>query len=486
MKRSTPPGATRRPLPRVGTILLALMLIVASCTRSGENAVEHDGDGDDTATTVVDTGAGEADLQAALDQGTFGPVTDVCGPAPMDQPNEPGTSQGVDADRIVIGTFADPGNQPQPGLNQELFTTAQVFTEWCNDLGGIHGRTIELDEHDARLFEFDARMVEACQRDFFLVGGGGVFDDAGQKTRLECLLPEVPGFRVTPEALGSDLSAPVGEVHLDEVNFGIAQQLNATHPDAEDRIGVLTGNVGATISQADMYTEGGEHFGWKFVYQDQYNAVGESTWVPYAQKIASSKVAGLVFVGSPADLGLLVQALVQVGAELDWVLGTPNTYDPKLIASGGDALARIPVYTWMETIPFEQAGTSQGLAALQALFARYAPDAPDPTFLAVAAMQAWLVFAKAAGRCGSDLTRTCALDNARELGAHWDGAGMSAPVGKGCWVAMRATPDGFEVEEWKPNEGLFHCDAKAIVELAEPIGEGTTLADVGRTLDDLD
>lgn len=469
---------------RVAALALAVLLVASACTRSGDDAVERGGDGDATTTSTAPSAVDDVD--AALAKGTFGPVTDVCGPAPAGEPNVEGTTQGVDTDKVVIGTFADPGNQPQPGLNEELFTTATVFTKWCNDLGGIHGRKIELKKHDAKLFEFDARMVDACQSDFFLVGGGGVFDDAGQKTRLKCLLPEVPGFRVTPEALGSDLSAPVSPVSLDAVGFGIAEQLNATYPQAKSDIGILTGNAGATITQAAMYKEAGTHFGWKYVYEDQYNAVGESTWVPYAQKIASSGVKGLVYVGSPTDLGLLVQALDQVGAELDWVLGTPNTYDAKLITSGGDALAKVPVYAWMESIPFEAADTSDGLQALQALFAKYAPDAPAPTFLAVSAMQAWLLFAKGAGACGAELTRTCALEQAQKHSRTWDGAGMSAPPGKGCWVATRAKPDGFAIEKWKPNEGLFHCDPESIVKLAKPIGKGTTLADVGRSLKDLD
>jgi hypothetical protein len=299
-------------------------------------------------------------------------------------------------------------------------------------------------------------------------------------------LPEVPGFRVTPEALGSDLSATTAEVHLDQVGFGIARHLNSMFPDTADHVGILTGNVGATITQADMYAEAGAHFGWDYVYRDQYNAVGESTWVPYAQRIVSSGVRGLVYVGDPANLGLLVQALEQVGHHLDWILGTPNIYDTKLIEAGGGSLASVPVYTWTENIPFEAADSSPGLQAMQALFARYAPDAPPPTFLAVGALSAWLMFAEGAGACGADLTRRCVLEQSQEQGRTWQGAGMLASGGKGCSLTLQATPAGFEIVEWKPNNGLFTCDPDDIVTLEEPIGTGARLADVGRSLDDLE
>ena len=38
-----------------------------------------------------------------------------------------------------------------------------------------------------------------------MVGGGAVFDDTGVKDRLECMLPDIAGFVVTPVARGSDL-----------------------------------------------------------------------------------------------------------------------------------------------------------------------------------------------------------------------------------------------------------------------------------------
>ena len=100
-----------------------------------------------------------------------------------------------------------PASRAASGLNQELFDTAEAFTKWCNEHGGINGRKIVLKERDAKLTEFQQRVIEACdQGDFFIVGGGAVFDDTGQKDRLACGLPAIPGYVVTPAATEADLA----------------------------------------------------------------------------------------------------------------------------------------------------------------------------------------------------------------------------------------------------------------------------------------
>ena len=42
--------------------------------------------------------------------------------------------------------MADPGNTVSPGLDQELFDTADAFVGWCNAAGGIDGRRLQLDK----------------------------------------------------------------------------------------------------------------------------------------------------------------------------------------------------------------------------------------------------------------------------------------------------------------------------------------------------
>ncbi len=80
-----------------------------------------------------------------------------------------------------------------------------MFSSWCNDHGGINGRKIVVDKRDAALTNVKAQMTTSCTEDFVMVGGGAVLDQDGVKTRLDCLMPDISGFVVSPEARGADL-----------------------------------------------------------------------------------------------------------------------------------------------------------------------------------------------------------------------------------------------------------------------------------------
>ena len=63
----------------------------------------------------------------------------------------------------------------------------------------------------------------------------------------------------------------------------------------------------ATIINKKQYQEAGASLGWKTVYDVQYNATGEATWLPFAQAIKDKGVKGLCFVGSAVNLAQLHQ-----------------------------------------------------------------------------------------------------------------------------------------------------------------------------------
>ena len=96
--------------------------------------------------------------------------------------------------------LGDPGAAAAPGLEQEFFDTADAFAKWCNAAGGINGRTIVVDKLDAKLFNGAAEVIQACQKDFMLVGGGNALDAPDVKPRLACKLGQIPAYTVSPEA----------------------------------------------------------------------------------------------------------------------------------------------------------------------------------------------------------------------------------------------------------------------------------------------
>jgi len=318
-----------------------------------------------------------------------------------------------------------------------------------------------------------------------------VFDDTGQKTRLTCLLPDVPAYLVTSTARGSDLTAQVTPGPLNSLNFGTARYLAEKYPDSKDAVGYLTGNVPTTITNKKQYQEAGAAFGFKTVYDAQYNAAGEPTWVPYAQQIKDKGVKGLYFVGQPQAFGSLIAALAQINYKLDWISAAANQYDPKTIAAAGSALNYENVIVGIGTTPFE-ATDVPAVQQYAALFNKYLPSSNRKTAaLGMNSFSAWLLFAQAAKACGADLTRKCMFDNATKV-TKWDGGGIQAPtnvaqdtVAGPCMVNMQASPSGWTIIKWDPTEGVFNCSSQNVVALHGNYGKGVTLEDVGKSMNDL-
>ena len=458
---------------RLLAALLALVMLAAACGRSDDDSA---GNSDETSSSSIGgSGAKSAD---------FGTLTDVC------QPGDGGgaTATGVTADSIRVGTISDPGFAGRPGLNQELFDTAEVFTQWCNDRGGINGRTIQVHKLDAALFDYKPKILEACAVDFYLVGGGAVFDNTGVEDRLNCLLPDVAAYVVTPEARGADLlTQPVpnsGEV----LPVGDYKWLAKTYPDSTDKVGVLTGNLPATITTAEQAEEAVTSLDWDVVYSDLYPPTGPTSWAPYVQALKDRGVKGLIWVGEPENLAKFQQAMVDGAYELDWIRTDANHYDAKLIDVGGAAIKN----TFIRSVfhPFADASENPATEQYLEAFAEYLPDGKAEAYLGLQAWSAWLLWAKAAKECGADLTRKCVYDNLQTV-TEWTGGGLHSVQNPGdntpgaCFTLIEATPTGFELADIDPNDGIYSCNPKNLYTLTGEYGKGVTLQDVGKKQSDL-
>jgi hypothetical protein len=453
---------------RVAAVLICVVLVGGACSRS------EDSGADDTTTT---TGATAATVD-------FGTLKDVCQPGDA----KGATAQGVTDDSIRVATFSDRGFAGRPGLNQELFDSGEVFTKWCNDAGGINGRQLILDERDAALTEYKARITDSCQQDFFMVGGGAVFDDTGVKDRLECMLPDVAGFVVTPTARASDLLVqplpnPPGALMIGDLKW-FAKKF----PESTQHVGILTGDLPTTVKVANDDREAIESMDWKVVYSDKYPAAGAVSWTPYVQALKDKGVRALMWTGEPEGLAKLEQAMADASYRVDWIRTPPNHNDQNLIDVGGAALRN--TYIWSSFAPFEDAAKTPAIQQYLDLFGKYAPDAKTKAYLGLQSWSAWLLFAQAARDCGSDLTRTCVYENLQQV-HEWTGGGLHAPTdpgkntGSGCFLLLQATPQGFKPVDVSPNEGIYNCSPKNGYFVKEAGDEGIKLSDVGKTMQDL-
>ena len=174
---------------RTISLVLALSLVTtAACSRDDGQSSEEETGTEETTTT---TAAGDDDA-TALSAGGFGDLEAVC----QEGDAAGATAPGVTDTQITVGTMTDKGGVV-PGLNEEMYDTAVAFTEWCNEHGGINGRELVLSDVDAKLFDYEPAVTEACGRDFALVGGGAVFDDDPNSVRVGCDLPNIAGYVVS-------------------------------------------------------------------------------------------------------------------------------------------------------------------------------------------------------------------------------------------------------------------------------------------------
>lgn len=416
---------------------------------------------------------------------TFGDLPDVCqGGTPHGAP-----AQGVTPTRIDISTFSDPGFAGRPGLNQELFDAAEVFSKWCNDRGGINGRTIVVHERDAALTNVKPLMTDACREDFMLVGGGAVFDQDGVKTRLECLMPDIDGYVVSPEARGADLTAQPVPNPVDRVGNGLYKYLEKKFPAGRKAYGVITPDLPSTRQAGDQNKEVVDALGWKKVYDDVYPSLGPTSWTPYAEALKSAGVKGLIWVGEPEFLAKLIQAMNNIDYSPDFISINANNYDRGLIDNAGAAL-KDNVYMSTPFVPFEEAKPGSATKQYLDAFAEYLPDGKAHAAYGAQAFSAWLLFAQAAKACGNDLTRKCVYDNAKQV-TDWTGGGLHSPQNvkanrvSACITVLKATTRGFvRVKDLSRTDGIFHCAPADVHVLKSRSGMGVTLRDVGKTIAD--
>jgi ABC-type branched-subunit amino acid transport system substrate-binding protein len=455
---------------RVLAIASILALLVAACGRSSEN------DAKDTGASSSTTTPNKA--EGGLDQGAFGNLGVLCKKAPAGTTLKAGSDPGVTADSVQISTFSDPGYQGRLGLNQEMFDTAEAFSKWCNAHGGINGRKIVLKERDAKLTEFQQRVIEACdQGDFMSVGGGAVFDDTGQTDRLACGLPIIYGYAVTATASDADLSIQPLPNPGNQQPVGAMKYIEKAFPGTTDHVGILTGAIETTKVVAERNKEAMDDLGWKVIYNQSYNPLGEPTWRPFLEPMRNSGVEGLYWVGEPTNLSKLLSEAASLGITFKWVLTDANHYDPQVTSIGKAAdgtFVRTAFYPFLDP---EQAKKNEATQQYLDLIKQYDPGGKIAN-LGAQGLSAWLLFAKAADQCGADLTRDCVWEKAQAI-TEWTGGGMHAPqdlkskTASNCYALLKVENGKFELDNGiKPTDGIFNCADGNVVKLKGNYGTG--------------
>jgi ABC-type branched-subunit amino acid transport system substrate-binding protein len=429
-------------------VVLAVALAMAGCSRSGSKA-----------TTTTSSAAKPA-------SGDFGSLKAVCGPGDA----KGATAQGVTDREITVGTMADPGSSIQPGLDQELFDTADAFVGWCNAAGGILGRTLVLHKWDAKLTEVAARMIQSCASDFSLVGNGVGLDALGVDQRVKCKLPEISTFDVSHQAGRAPLSIQALPTSDHQPDLGGAyRMIEQADRSVIARYGMLGSQVQSVNDAAERDRAGAKELGFTEVYHDLV-PLQVDTYRPYVESVKNANVQ--VFSSQGAIIAPMFKAFHDIGWHPKYIVLSGNEYDVSFLKDAGEAIPP-NVYVNSTIVPFEAASTHPATKQYVDLVAKYANGA-KPKLLGAQAWSAWLLFARSAKACGSHLTRDCLMDEAGKV-TQWTGGGLHGPVKPGnasspaarCFVLMKMTPQGFEIDRelTKPNDDIFNCSTENQIDL---------------------
>jgi hypothetical protein len=431
----------------------ALVLVASACGRTGPSKASNS--------------SSPPGAKRAAVSGDFGTLKGVCGPGTA----KGATATGVTDTAINVATMADPGNTAVPGLDQELFDTADAFVAWCNAAGGIQGRKLVLHKRDSALFQVQARMIESCQGDFALVGNGEALDATGVQQRVSCKLPEIAAFDVSLPAGTAALSVQPLPAADDEAPLGGPyRHLAQVDPAAIKHYGMLSSTVQSVKDSGNRTRAAAESLGYTTVDYEEL-PIQVNNWRPYVENLKSRGVQVLTMLSNPDQLAALYKSMADVGYFPKYTMVDANMYDTKLIAEGGSALQGIYVNSGI--VPFELADQFPATKQYLDLLQQYAKGA-KPKGLGVNGFSAWLLFAQSAKACGSSLTRQCLIDHAGAT-KDWTGGGLHGAQQPGnatqslgpCFMLLKATPNGFTVDSTltQPNNGLFNCDPANVFKL---------------------
>jgi ABC-type branched-subunit amino acid transport system substrate-binding protein len=446
----------------VAAALLALVALLGTACGSGRSS----GSGD------TDQGGQGTEANASADSANFGDLEGPCGPGDASG----ATDQGVTDSQITIGYGDDAGFPNSPGLNHQMSDAVKAFISWCNDQGGINGREVVGNYHDAKITEVNNAVQEACATDFFIVGEGFSLDASQETIRRGCGLPAVAGYAVSPQFANAPLKWEPFPIPADYTNTAPAAQLAKLFPDKTSKMSVMYANYSATIDSKDKVVSTWPSFGYTFLdCPQEYNIQGESDWKPFVQKLKDCGAEIVYFVGSPyPNFENALTAADQIDYHPIWYVD-PNFYDESFAQWNTTGYAD-NVYLRESYVPLFEADANPATQQYVDIMNTYGGDQNQ---LGEQSASAFLLWATATKACGSTVTRQCVADQLNQIQS-WTGGGLHAEANPGqnlpsdCGLLMKM--DGTAYQRVTPEEpGTYECDPSFAAKVTGPALERANL-----------
>jgi len=382
--------------------------------------------------------------------------------------------RGVGPKTIHIAVFNDAANTIEPGLEIEFVQQAQAFAAWCNASGGINGRAIVIDDRDAALFNAAQVTDQACQSDFMAVGGGMALDAPSVPVREKCGLGQITGYTVSDAADSASLQVNPSNSNPKIVAAGWFGALAKMYPQAVKKGGMGGANVASVLEPQRKYEFAAKAQGWNVIdFQEPPALVTD--WTPYVQE-AQTKGVQALWPSSDANMTPYFQAMTTAGYHPAFVILGAQFYNSQTTSAVAASPGLSPVYVATSWWPFEMASQSPSVEQLVNVMHKYAKgDTVD--FNDEEGAESWLLWAKSASACGTNLTMSCILSHAAAE-KNWDAGGIQAPVAQlalsndnpqpsPCFAILQAEPNKFAYDKavTQPTQSIWNCNPKNLVHL---------------------
>lgn len=430
--------------------LAAAMVVTSAC------ASDREGD------AVVSAGSpGAAGGAAAAPESMFGTLESPCGAGDATG----ATDQGISDTEIRIGYGDDRGYVKSPGLNKEMGDAVAAMIDWCNAQGGINGRQIVGTHYDAAMTQANAVVQNACASEFMMVGHGFAMDQTSEQTRVACNLAAVPGFTVSPDAANGPMTFQGVPFPVDYANGSQWFQLAELYPDKVDKFDIVDSTMPTIISANTKVRSVAAAAG--FTLKNcgvVLNYEGESSYVPFAEKLKQCGAEGLWTSRSPVPAEFnFIKALDQVGIDPIF-MGEATWYGDAVRAWNTESGLLDNLHSGMT---FQMLENADAVPAVKKYTELVAEKGGKTALLGMQATSSFLLWATAAKECGSDLTRQCMIDELSKI-HEWDGGGLHAATDPGANMpatcGLVVTLSGANYSQAFPAEaGTFKCDDRYLV-----------------------
>jgi substrate-binding family protein len=313
-------------------------------------------------------------------------------------------------------------------------------------------------------------MTQACQKDFMSVGGGLVLDTAAVPIRVACGLGQITPYTVSDQSVDAALQVNPGGINNSEIEAGWYGALAKKYPKAIKDFGTGGANQASVLEQEHKDEQAAVAQGYKVVdFQEPPLTVTD--WAPYIEEAQSKGVEALE-PAAASNVGPYFQAMQTAGYNPAFVYMYANLYG-KATAQATASLHLPPTYLALVDWPFELASQSPGVTELESVMHKYASGTTIDQNDELAAT-AWVLFAKSATACGTNLTVSCVLSQAAAQ-KNWSAGDIQAPVVQEAMSDQNPTPsDCFAMVQLQggkfiydksltaPNNQIWNCSPKTL------------------------